>query len=70
MEGGTSSVTVDPKLVFQFALKCNASNIILMHNHTSRILMASDADIQITRKLAQEGELMDLPMIDHLIFSS
>ncbi|NOU62268.1 JAB domain-containing protein [Marinifilum caeruleilacunae] len=68
--GGISGVSVDAKLVYQVALKCNAAGIILMHNHPSGNLSASEGDLQITRKLVEVGKLLDLPVIDHVIFTS
>ena len=67
--GGLSGVVVDPKLVFQTALKSNASSIILMHNHPSGILVASDADLKITNKIVEIGKLLDMPILDHIIFT-
>ena len=68
--GGISGTVVDPKLVFQAALKANASSIILGHNHPSGELIPSDADNALTRKLADVGTLLDLPVLDHLIMNS
>ena len=67
--GGISGTVVDPKLVFQAALKANASSIILGHNHPSGELIPSDADNALTRKLADVGALLDLPVLDHLIMN-
>ena len=67
--GGISGTVVDPKLVFQAALKANASSIILGHNHPSGELIPSDADNALTRKLADVGTLLDLPVLDHLIMN-
>jgi len=68
--GGLSGVIVDPKLIFQIALKCNAATILLMHNHPSGNLTASEADLKLTRKLVEAGKLLDLPILDHLILTS
>jgi len=68
--GGLSGVVVDIKLIFQTALKCNASSIILMHNHPSGSLCASDADLRITKKASEAGKLLELPVLDHVIFTS
>ncbi len=68
--GGLSGVAADPKQIFQVALKCNAAHIILMHNHPSGNLKASSADRSITNKLKQAGEFLDLPILDHMIFTS
>jgi DNA repair protein RadC len=69
-KGGLSGVVADPKCIFQVALKCCASSLILAHNHPSGHLKASDADLQLTRKLKEAGIMLDLPVTDHLIVSS
>ncbi|MCV9388070.1 JAB domain-containing protein [Reichenbachiella ulvae] len=68
--GGISSTLVDPKLIFQHALLCNASQFIVAHNHPSGKLNPSNQDLSVTRRLQQVGELMELPLIDHLIISN
>jgi len=44
-EGGVSGTVVDPKKIFHHALQALASSLILVHNHPSGNLQASDADI-------------------------
>lgn len=65
--GGTTGTVVDAKLVFSVALKCNASSIIIAHNHPSGNLTPSEADKTITNKLKQAGKLLDIALLDHLI---
>ena len=68
-KGGTSGTIVDIKIVLGIALKCNASGIILVHNHPSGSLMPSEADRKITRRLKDACDLLDIPLIDHFIIS-
>jgi DNA repair protein RadC len=67
--GGTSACVVDPKLVFQAALKANAAAIILAHNHPSGELTPSTADINLTQKIKEGGKFLDLPLLDHVILA-
>jgi len=67
--GGVSGTVADPKVIFQVALKANASNIILSHNHPSGNLQPSEADIRLTRKVKEAGLLLDLPVLDHIILT-
>ena len=60
----------DPKVIFQIALKSNASSIILAYNHTSGNIQPSEADIKLTKKLKEAGQYLDLPVLDHLIITS
>ncbi|HPE86959.1 MAG: JAB domain-containing protein [Bacteroidia bacterium] len=67
--GGVSGTIADPKKIFNAALREMASGIILCHNHPSGNVRPSEADIRLTRKLRNAGELIDLPVLDHLILS-
>jgi len=69
-DGGTSATIVDAKRVFKLALENNASNIFLIHNHPSGSLIPSEADIQLTHKMKNAGNLLDIKVLDHLIISS
>lgn len=66
-EGGQAGTVADPKKIFKMALGQNAASIILCHNHPSGNLKPSDADIRLTRKLKEAGQMLDLPVLDHLI---
>lgn len=68
-KGSMVGTIVDPKIVFACALKGRASSIILSHNHPSGNLRPSQADLNLTRKLKQGGELLDISILDHLILS-
>jgi len=66
-EGGFSGTVADPKKIFKIALENNASGVILCHNHPSGNIQPSDADTKLTKKLRSAGEMLDLPVIDHII---
>lgn len=67
--GGISGTVADPKLIFKRAIENTASSIILVHNHPSGNLQPSDADNNLTRKLKQGGDLLEIPVLDHIIFA-
>ena len=69
-KGGVSGTLVDPKLIFSVALKCNASSIILAHNHPSGNLNPSESDKYLTKKLISAGKFMDISVLDHLIVTA
>jgi DNA repair protein RadC len=69
-EGGFSGTIVDAKMVFQIALLTGASGLILSHNHPSGVLKPSDNDIQLTKKIKEFGNMVELPILDHLIMTS
>lgn len=66
-EGGISGTVADPKKIFKIALENNATSIILCHNHPSGNIKPSDADIRLTKKLKGAGEMLDIPVLDHII---
>jgi len=66
-KGGLSGTVIDVRLIMKMAIEKLASSIILCHNHPSGNITASNADIQITRKLAETGKIMDIPVLDHVI---
>ena len=68
-KGGVSGTLVDAKLVFSVALKCNASAIILAHNHPSGNLNPSESDKSLTKKLESAAKLLDIRVIDHIIIT-
>ncbi len=68
--GGISGTVVDPKIIFQTALKSSSSGIILLHNHPSSNPNPSDADLKITTKIKEGGKLLDIDVPDHLIITS
>lgn len=67
--GGTSGTVIDPKIIFTTALLTGASAVIMVHNHPSGNLKASNMDIKITEKLIKGGKLLDILVLDHLIVS-
>lgn len=69
-EGSSCATVVDIPYIFRLAILMNASSVILCHNHPSGNLQASDADKQITKKIIQAGELLDIKIFDHIILSS
>ena len=67
--GGLSGTVVDPKKVFQNALKANACGLILAHNHPSGNLQPSEADKKLTQRLVTVGKLLEIEILDHLIMA-
>ncbi|HLL45493.1 MAG TPA: JAB domain-containing protein [Longimicrobiaceae bacterium] len=58
---------VNPREVFKAALLCNATSLVLAHNHPSGDPAPSEDDIGLTRQLQEAAELLDIPMMDHII---
>ena len=68
--GGLNSCLVDPKVIYQIALKANAVGIILSHCHPSGNKNPSESDRQLTKKLKSAGKVLDIAVLDHIILTS
>jgi len=68
--GGVSGTVADPKIIFKSALEELSSAIILVHNHPSGNLKPSNQDISLTKKMKEAGLVLEIPVLDHLIFTN
>src|SRR5512135_591420 len=68
--GGPTSAPVSPLIVFQNALLVGAATFVIGHNHTSADLTPSPDDKEITRRLKEAGDLLGIPLLDHVLFSA
>ena len=68
-QGGVSGTVADPKLIFNHALNHLASSVILVHNHPSGNLSPSEADKRLTKQLYDAGKLLEIAVLDHIIFT-
>lgn len=66
-QGGVAGTVADPKIIFKLAIDELASGIILAHNHPSGNLTASQADLDLTKKLREAAKLLDIQVLDHII---
>jgi DNA repair protein RadC len=66
-KGGINCTVTDVRIILQYAIKANASGIIICHNHPSGNLQPSESDLTITRKIKESGNLMDIQLLDHLL---
>lgn len=65
--GGMTGTVADIRIILKNALLYNANKLIIAHNHPSGNLQASAADKQLTQKLKEAAEWMDIKLLDHLI---
>jgi DNA repair protein RadC len=68
-EGGIAGTVLDNTILFKYAVNCLASGIFLAHNHPSGNLNPSEADKKVTRSAVQAGQIMKIPILDHLIMT-
>jgi DNA repair protein RadC len=65
--GSLDSSIVHPRELFKEAIAASASSIIAAHNHPSGNPEASQADIKLSRRLKEAGELVGIELVDHII---
>ncbi len=66
-QGGVSGTVIDVRLILKPAIENLASSIVLCHNHPSGNIYPSDADENITQKVSESAEVMDIKVLDHII---
>ena len=69
-EGTVSVNTIYPREVIALAISCNASAIVVAHNHPSGKLAPSPQDIQLTKSLFLACSFVHITLLDHLIIGS
>ena len=65
--GSLNASIVHPRELFQRAILSNSAALIVAHNHPSGDPSPSPEDIVLTRKLVEAGEILDIPVLDHVI---
>lgn len=67
--GTVNASLIHPRDVFSLALSDNAANIIVAHNHPGGSLTPNPADIQLTHRLKEVGQLIGINMQNHVIIT-
>jgi DNA repair protein RadC len=67
--GTINASLIHPREVFRPAIKEAAASLILIHNHPSGQLSPSEEDLSVTQKLMETGEMVGIPVRDHLIIA-
>lgn len=67
--GHVNGVNIDKRKLLEQAVRCNASGIILAHNHPHGVAAPSKADINLTSSIASLMKNIDINLVDHLIFN-
>lgn len=69
-QGGIVGTVVDKKILLKYVVESLASGVILAHNHPSGNTNPSEADIKITREIKELCNLIDSPVLDHIILTA
>ena len=67
--GTQSQAPVGVPDVFKAAILANAGGIVLVHNHPSGEMAPSDDDIALTRQIREVGDIIGIPLLDHVIIA-
>ena len=68
--GGVTGTVADPRVIFAAAIKAGACGFIVAHNHPSGNLLASQSDIELTKRLKEGGKILEIQLLDHVIVTS
>ena len=68
--GSLTATIVHPREVLKGALLCNSAGLIVAHNHPSGDSTPSPEDRDTTKRLSRAGEIMGIPLLDHIIIAS
>lgn len=68
--GSLNETIAHPREVFRAAVIGAAHSIVLMHNHPSGDPSPSDADLRMTKRLAESGRILGIEVVDHVIVGS
>ncbi|MBI2376937.1 MAG: JAB domain-containing protein [Deltaproteobacteria bacterium] len=66
-QGTLTACLVHPREVFAPAIRARAAQIIVVHNHPSGDPAPSDEDHELTRRIGESGELLGIPLVDHVV---
>ena len=65
--GTLNSTMAHPREVFEKAIRAHGAAIIVVHNHPSGDAQPSEDDLRLTRRLAEAGKVVGIPLQDHVI---
>lgn len=68
-QGGLTGTLVDSRLILKQAILLGAVGVILVHNHPSGTLVASQADKVLTKRMQNAAQTLDIRVLDHLIIT-
>lgn len=66
-EGTLTASLVHPREVFGPAIREGAASLVVLHNHPSGDARPSAEDMEVTRRLRKAGEIVGIPILDHLV---
>jgi DNA repair protein RadC len=68
--GTLNHAEIHPRETFRRAVIEGSYSILVAHNHPSGDVTPSEADIRVTTKLHKVGEILNIPLLDHIVFTA
>lgn len=68
--GTVNETLIHPREIYKVAIEYNAVSVIIAHNHPSNDPTPSQADIAFTKKLTTVGDMISIPLVDHIVLTS
>lgn len=65
--GSMDCAYISPREIFRKALLCGGTHVLLCHNHPSQECIPSKADIHMTKRIKEAGNMLGLELVDHII---
>lgn len=65
--GAVNECLAHPREIFKSAILANATSMLMIHNHPSGQLNPSNEDVVITDRMLKVGEILGIPVVDHVI---
>ena len=66
--GTLTATLIHPREVYKPAIKHSAAGLVLLHNHPTGGVKPSNEDIKVTKQMKKAGEILSIPLLDHIIF--
>jgi DNA repair protein RadC len=67
--GVLNHVIIHPRETFRRAVIAGSNSLIVGHNHPSGDVTPSENDIKVTQQLFKAGDILQIPLLDHLVFT-
>jgi len=68
--GTLNHAEIHPRETYRRAVIEGADSIIIAHNHPSGDVTPSEADIKVTTQLCKAGDVLQIPLLDHIVFTN
>jgi len=69
-KGSATETIAHPRDIFREVIRRGATRVLVAHNHPSGVLSPSSEDLKLTQQLLQAGQVLSIPVLDHLILGN